>query len=148
MFFYACNVLFSHLESEHFKRLVSKLRPGYRPPTRKALAGNILDEIHDELQNQMIKNLKEKTTTLIVNGWSNVHNKPLTVAALYTEGKLYLVEVVDTGGNPKTAEYLIDLSKQIISTANDKYDCKVKSVITDNTNSMVQMLREFDKQKN
>ena len=72
----------------------------------------------------------------------------LTVAALYTEGKSYFVEVVDTGGNPKTAEYLIDLSKQIISTANDKYDCKVKSVITDNTNSMVQMLREFDKQKN
>ena len=81
MFFYACNVPFSHVESEHFKRLVSKLRPGYKPPTRKALAGNILDEIHDELQNQMIKNLKEKTITLIVDGWSNVHNEPLNCSS-------------------------------------------------------------------
>lgn len=145
MFFYACNVPFSHVESEHFKRLISKLRPGYKPPTRKALAGNILDDIHDELQNQMIKNLKGKPTTLIVDGWSNVHNEPLTVAALYAEGKSYLVDAIDTGSDHKTAEYLIDLSKHIISTASDKYGCQVKSVVTDNANCMVKMRKELEK---
>lgn len=147
MFFYACNIPFSHVESEHFKTLVSKLRPGYKPPTRKALAGNILDQIHDELQNQMMRNLKGKTTTLIVDGWSNVHNEPLTVAALYTEGKSYLIDAFDTGSDHKTAEYLTDLSKQIIKTANDKYDCQVRSVVTDNTNSMVKMRKKLEETK-
>lgn len=97
MLFYACNVPFSHVKSEHFKRLVSKPRPGYNSLTRKAVAGNILGDIQNELQNHMIRNLK---------GWNNVHNYHLPQQPCINEGRLYLV---DAGKDPKTVAYMIDL---------------------------------------
>ena len=43
-FFYGCNVPFSVVEHPLFKQLIDSLRPGYKPPNRKLLAGPLLDK--------------------------------------------------------------------------------------------------------
>ena len=50
-FFYACNILFNIAEHKEFKAMISLLRPGYSPPNRKELAGNLLNTVHSESMN-------------------------------------------------------------------------------------------------
>ena len=39
-FFYACNIPFNAADSTAFKEMIEMLHPGYRPPTRKEIAGH------------------------------------------------------------------------------------------------------------
>lgn len=38
-FFYGCNVSFNTADSKYFKNFISALRPAYKPPNRKLIAG-------------------------------------------------------------------------------------------------------------
>ena len=39
----SCNIPFAVAEHELFKNMITALRPGYQPPSRKVLAGNLPD---------------------------------------------------------------------------------------------------------
>lgn len=43
-FFYACNIPFRVSENKYFKEFIQVLRPGYEPPNRKQLSGNLLNK--------------------------------------------------------------------------------------------------------
>ena len=47
-FYYACNIPFI-AASPAFKEMIEMLHPGYRPPTRKEIAGQLLDQVHSGL---------------------------------------------------------------------------------------------------
>ena len=49
-FFYACNISFNVVESDAFRNLIHILRPSYKPPSRKELAGNLLDSVHSQME--------------------------------------------------------------------------------------------------
>ena len=49
-FFYANNISFNCVDSVTFKNLVNDLHPGYKPPNRKRLAGELLDTVCAELE--------------------------------------------------------------------------------------------------
>ena len=52
-FFYANNISFNCVDSVTFKNLVNHLHPGYKPPNRKRLAGELLDTVcaeHDDFK--------------------------------------------------------------------------------------------------
>ena len=51
-FFLATNTPFTHVEHPEFVKLVGLLRPGYKPPSRKQIANEILDEVHDKVFEQ------------------------------------------------------------------------------------------------
>ena len=53
--FYACNIPFIVVEHPTFKRCFQRARPGYTPPSRKALGGLLLDVIYAENQQKMKK---------------------------------------------------------------------------------------------
>ena len=57
-FFYANNIPFNVVEHPTFQNMVSALRPGYSPPTRKALCNSLLDEVSTEIE----ETTKEKLT--------------------------------------------------------------------------------------
>ena len=44
-FFYSCNIPFLVSENLSFINMINLLRPGYEPPKRKQLAGDLLDKI-------------------------------------------------------------------------------------------------------
>ena len=49
--------------------LISQFRTDYTPPTRKVLAGDLLDKVSDEL-NLGAKNMLKETIVMSVDGWS------------------------------------------------------------------------------
>lgn len=84
-YFYANNISFSTAEHPEFVKMITILRPGYSPPNRKALAGSLLAETTEDLQDEMRKKLLAKDCTLIEDGWSNIHNDPVTAMCLHVE---------------------------------------------------------------
>ena len=56
--FYACNKSFNVVESDVFCNLIYILRPIYKLPSRKELAGSPLDSIHNEIKESVKENLK------------------------------------------------------------------------------------------
>ena len=41
-------------------------------------------------------NLKGKEGTLIIGGWSNIHNEPIITSCIQVNGKLYIIDVGTT----------------------------------------------------
>lgn len=138
-FFYACNIPFAVAEQQEFKQLISMLRPGYRPPNRKAIGGVLLDNVYDSLQKDMAPHLKDKPVTLIQDGWSDIHNSPVIAHCIHTGSKAYFLSSDETGANKKTSDYCAELAKTAMSVAAAKYGCHVKAVVTDNEKKMLKM---------
>lgn len=101
-FFYSCNIPFSAVDHPSFQDLAESLRPGYKPPTRKALAGSLLDSVFDKLHGDVTQELEGKVVTLVEDGWSTVHNDPVVATSLATGGKSYFLDAHDTGSMKKT----------------------------------------------
>jgi len=53
--------------TEHlqFCRVIQLLRPGYTPPSHKAIGGILLDNVHDQLTRDMKDGVSVKTGTLV-----------------------------------------------------------------------------------
>ena len=64
-YFYANNVSFSTAEHLEFVNMITMLKPGYSPPNRKTLAGPLLRETTELLQDEMQKKSCGKDSTLI-----------------------------------------------------------------------------------
>ena len=86
------------------------LRPRYAPPTRKKLAGPLLEYIYDEITEASASVLAEKNVTLIQDRWSDIHNSPIIAPSLHTGEKSYFVSSVDTGTDKKTPTYCASLA--------------------------------------
>lgn len=89
--------------------------------------------MYNEEQLKSVTKLQNKTVCLSLDGWSNIKNQPIICACVTTDGNVFLVETIDTSGNPHTSEYLAELTIKIIKHTEEKYKCFVKSVVTDNT---------------
>ena len=63
-FFYACNISINVLKSYAFHNFIVILRPSYRLPLHKELAGSLLDSIHTEIEESVKENLKGREGTL------------------------------------------------------------------------------------
>ena len=102
-FFYVCNIPFNAAESPAFKEMIEMLHPGYRPPTRKEIAGQLLDHVHSELIVDAKDDLADKDVTLGVDGWSNVNNDAITIFTVQKGSKtLYIPKTPKTIDIPQT----------------------------------------------
>ena len=137
--FYACSLPFNVAEHPKFNKTISMLRPGYKPPTRKAIGDKLLDTVTDKLCEDMKKTLDGQSTTLVQDGWSNCHNDSIVASCLQVGSKSYLVGSHDTGSLSKTAENCKTLSQASIDPTETDFNCTVTSVITDNASTMVKM---------
>ncbi|KAK2164706.1 hypothetical protein LSH36_60g06037 [Paralvinella palmiformis] len=134
--FYTCNILFNVAEHSQFKKVMNMLRNGYQSPSRKQIAGNLLDSVYDQLQSDMKKLIDCKTGTLVQDGWSNIHNEPIIASSLQVEGKSYLLDSHPTGSMAKTGENCKTLCEESIQKAKDTYNCSVSGICTDNAKNM------------
>lgn len=138
-FFYACNIPFNVVEHPEFIKTVKLLRPGYTPPTRKVLGGQLLDKITEDMQAEMKEKIDGKSGSIAQDGWSNCHNDPIIATTLIVDGKSYFLDSCDTGSMSKSAENCKKLCDDSMQTAKEKYNCSVKSVVTDNASNMAKM---------
>ena len=69
---YSMRVIFllAFAENDVFKKTISILRPGYTPPTRKSIAGGLLDKIYIEVTTMAASALEGKEVTLLQDGWN------------------------------------------------------------------------------
>ena len=134
------NSAFRSVENPHFKKMITNLRPGYEPPTRKALSDDLLPEIYEEEFDKLSRDLKGKVVCLGTDGWSNVHNQPIVCTTVTTDdGAVHLIDTVDTSGNPHTAEYLTDVVREAIQKTESQFGCTIGSVVTDNAKNVAKM---------
>ena len=144
---FACSIPFSAVENPAFVRFCKLLRAGYKLPSRKLIGDNLLDTVNDNLEEDMKTAISGKTATYIEDGWSNIHNEPVIASCLQVEGKNYFLESYEAKAMTKSAENLVAKSKEMIKIAEEKYNCKVKTMVTDNAKNMENMrkaLKEED----
>ncbi|KAI6647468.1 hypothetical protein LOD99_12464 [Oopsacas minuta] len=144
--FYACSLQFNLAENDVFKKTISMLRPGYTP-TRKSLAGGLLDKTFNEVTTITASALEGKDVTLVQDGWSDIHNSPVIAHCVHSRERFYFLNSVDTGSYKKTATYCTSLAIEASKEATDKFGCKVVAVVADNeqkTQSMRSKLKLLD----
>lgn len=143
-FFFASNSAFQKVENDEFKHMCQMLRPGYNPPSADVLANNWLDVIHSKEQDECVKIMENQHVCLALDGWTNVRNEPIICACITKEnGKSVLVDTVDTSGNQHDSTYLKQITEKVILNTEDRYKCKVGSVVTDNPANMKKMRDEI-----
>ncbi|KAI6647466.1 hypothetical protein LOD99_12462 [Oopsacas minuta] len=137
---------FNLAENDVFKKTISMLRPGYTP-TRKSLAGGLLDKTFNEVTTITASALEGKDVTLVQDGWSDIHNSPVIAHCVHSRERFYFLNSVDTGSYKKTATYCTSLAIEASKEATDKFGCKVVAVVADNeqkTQSMRSKLKLLD----
>ena len=81
---------------------------------------------------------------MMLDGWSHVHNEPIVCVSVTTpDGQSYLTQTVDTSGHGHTADYLQEVAKSAVESAERRFHCKVGSFVTDNASNMVKMRRQL-----
>ena len=101
------------------------LRPGYSPPTCYDVCGKLLDMVQDSLMNTCRQTLENKTVSLSLDGWSNVHNELVVCVTVTTDkGDSFLTDTIDTSGCAHTSDYLTQLAENSIKSCQEKFKCK------------------------
>lgn len=117
------NLPFRSVAHGEFKHLVELLRPGYKPPNRKAVASELLDAVyHQELQKASV-HLQGQYATLQIDGWTSPGSDPVLATAVCVGQKSYLLSAEDTNGQPHTAEWLAERLLVAIDTAERDMVC-------------------------
>lgn len=148
-FFFAANIAFHKIEHAELKKLFQMILPGYVPPSEKILGGRLLNQIYEEEQLKCTENLKDQVVNLSIDGWSNIRNEPIICANVVKDsGEVVLVDTIDTSGKRHDAQYLTNLSRNIISKAESKYKCKIGSFVTDNAFNMAKMRKNIKDSNN
>ncbi|XP_073840169.1 insulator binding factor 1 [Musca autumnalis] len=122
-FFFACNVPFVAASNKYFKEFCNQMQPSYKPPSRKRLAGPLLDAVHQEQIELNSKFLNEGGySVLLIDGWKNSASNTKNVAALLhnCDHRIFL-ESYDFSNTRETSENLVEVVKKAISLAKDRY---------------------------
>ena len=110
-FFYANNISFNCVDSVTFKNLVNDLHPGYKPPNRKPLAGQLLDTACAELEGEAKKATNGSKATFCLDGWSNVANDPIIASSIQVSNKVHIVDIIDTNDEKHTSVNLARIAQ-------------------------------------
>lgn len=137
-FFYSCNIQFAAANDKDWLKLVSKLRPGYTPPKREALATTLLDKVYEDLHNKMKTKVEGKEVCIAQDGWSDVHNSPIISHTMVVEGKSFLLNAVECGSSTKDAKYCAEQLEKAIEEVKN-FGGNPVCAVTDNCPTMVSM---------
>ncbi|CAH0547292.1 unnamed protein product [Brassicogethes aeneus] len=103
--------------------MVNLLRPGCKPPNKKDLAGDLLDEAAEKVDHQIIEDISQdnRPITVLQDGWSSVNNDLILAISIHTGMRLYLiVSAKDCGEEKKTAEYCTEIAWASIKKCEQK----------------------------
>jgi len=79
------NLPFNLAHHPQWTKVCSLIRPGYTPPSRKDIAGSLLDKVYELLRGDIKEAVSGNTATLVEEGWSNSDNEPVIASCLQVE---------------------------------------------------------------
>ncbi|XP_045110374.1 uncharacterized protein LOC123504116 [Portunus trituberculatus] len=130
-YFYATNTPFQAIEHDQFIKMIRMLRPGYIPPNREQVEGPLLDQSFSSVNQVYLNEFKGKTVCMAMDGWSNAHNDPVLVLSLLVDGKMYLIDCVDTKESRYTTDCLVEIAEINAKKVKETFGCTVRSFVTD-----------------
>ena len=92
-----------HTENDHFRKLLTYLRPGLKLPNRRHLSGTLLTNLYEQEYQKMGRWVDGKLASLSVDGWSGITREPVVGVALTVDRRTFLVNIENTEGRPHTA---------------------------------------------
>jgi hypothetical protein len=135
----------AQVENDKFCKFLNCLRPSYKPPSRKALAGDLLNDAYARTKLQMDRIIAESAgqITLASDGWSNQRSESLTnyVATTRTDSIFVGSEVL--GAERHTGEVVARGLGRIIEQLGGSE--AVVAVTTDNAANMKKAWPELEK---
>lgn len=137
---FATNLPFSHVEHPAFKRMMKLARPSYVTPSRRVLAGPILDRVYSDVKKERSADLSGKNVTLMQDGWKSRTSEPVIAHSVSTGDKAYFFNAISAEENKKTSEYCAQLLEKTILEL-ENAGANVIAVVTDNCASMEKMKR-------
>uniref|UniRef100_A0A6P7H6W0 Uncharacterized protein LOC114347821 n=1 Tax=Diabrotica virgifera virgifera TaxID=50390 RepID=A0A6P7H6W0_DIAVI len=96
-FFYGCNIAFNIADNKLFKDMICALRPGYDPPSRKKVSGELLDTVYKEIEETLKSELsaEDVSFTMMQDGWSSIKNDPIIATSIHTGERSILIDAVE-----------------------------------------------------
>ena len=117
---YSAGLPFSAIENTHIRKAFGKLRPAYCPPTRKQLAGKLLDMVHAQIKVRVDQAIsKAEHVTIATDGTTSI-NKESVLNYMVMTPKPYFIERQNTGDDRHTAEYIAAEIAKIIQSIGPK----------------------------
>lgn len=135
---------FSLFESETVKAALTQLHPAYRPPTRKAIAGPLLEESYTQLQSKVSQIISGLPLLNIVTDEStNINNARIANISIHTQYGSFHYLSEDVGTKEMTAENTaIWLQSHLRILANGDLS-RINSITTDTCATMLLMWKKL-----
>ena len=78
------------------------MRPGYTSPTRKELAGDLLNKVNEEVRNDIVDQLKNNDKVIVSqDGWENNSHDPIHAHRISTGEKSCINNIQDCGSKKR-----------------------------------------------
>ena len=111
---------------------MKKLRPGYKPPTRKTLSTTLLDKDYEK--HSACGNAIDQESVLLIDGWKNssANTKNVVYMLHNAPNPTYFLKSWDFTGQNDNAENLTKVFEEAIVLAKEMYNTKIYAVVSDN----------------
>ena len=144
---YEDDLPFSFVKSETFKTLLrdEKLNPAYKPPSRKAVAINLLDKTYTEWKSK-INNILAETSFLniITDGSTNINNTRIQNISIHSDNGSFYHHSKDVGALSMTAINQANwIKKQLRDVCNEDFK-RINSLATDTCLTMLATWEELE----
>jgi Protein of unknown function (DUF 659) len=130
--YFVSGTSFQRIEEANLAKALARLRPGLILPSRKQLAGPLLDECYLDVKNRVTSIMNNAVSCIISDGWSNIAMESvINYMAVSPERSLFL-ECILTGQQTHTADFIAnDIARVIRSYP----DTTFAGAVTDNTSA-------------
>ena len=109
------------------------MRPGYQPANRRNVAGELLNSIYRKEFSKAAGKLQGLCCTIQMDGWTSPRHDPTVAISVQVTNACFLLSVIDTNGQPQTAEWLAEQLLEAITLVERELGCRVIAVATDST---------------
>jgi hypothetical protein len=139
-------VPFSLFESDIVKTALSRLHPAYKLPTRKSIAGPLLEESYDKLQSKVRKIITGlQLLNIITDESTNINNARIANISLQSlYGSFHYISE-DVGTKQLTAENTAAWLRTHLEVLSEENWQRINSITTDTCSTMLSMWTKLRK---
>ncbi|KAI0323733.1 hypothetical protein GY45DRAFT_1231868, partial [Cubamyces sp. BRFM 1775] len=144
-FFIACNLGWAAVEEPYFRVFFNRWVPGASLPSRRTLAGRILDEEAERVTKHMKDMVHGRYATGQCDGWKNINRESLVASTVNVEYRPWLLNVFDMSAIAKTAQNLLEIVVEEVKYCMNYLSTIVVGYCTDaagDARAMREMLRQ------
>ena len=132
MFFYTTGTAFARIDNKYLHEALVVLNPSVKIPTRKDLAGVLLEASFNNIAKDVESRLRaSQTWCLVSDGWTNVKGESIINYIAVEPKHAIFLESKTTGTTGHSAVFLAEDIQRVI----EKIPCNVAGVVTDNTSA-------------